>query len=440
MAWMQLRVFTRTPDFADEILATHGAQAVSFLDGADTPILEPLPGETPLWPDTVTVGWFTDTTDLEPAKAALRDAMPEGDALRFETALIEDQDWVRVWLEHWPPQKFGERLWVVPREKRHEVTDVNATILLLDPGLAFGTGTHPTTALCLEWLSRADLRGKTVLDFGCGSGILAIAALLLGAERALCVDIDPQALTATRDNACVNGVEDRVVTLLPADFEPQAHDVVLANILANPLIQLSPVLAQCAKPQGALVMAGLLDRHADEVRAAYADWFDFEPDVSREGWTRLAARCRMPALIRAHRISETLLTAGQPQRVHFPALAEAGTAVVLNLAMPTSAGYLADERAIVESLGMHYVDIPVPWQAPTQQHFSQFCKVLDAHAGQKIFVHCAANKRVSVFVYLYRTQRLGVAAATAQQDLDALWSPNETWSAFIRALSPAHTA
>lgn len=290
MAWMQLRVFTRTPDFAEETLSTHGAEAVSFLDGADTPILEPLPGETPLWPDTVTVGWFMDTTDLAPAKAALIEAMPEGASLRMESALIEDQDWVRVWLENWPPQKFGESLWVVPTQKRAEVTEPDATILLLDPGLAFGTGTHPTTALCLEWLSGADLKGKTVLDFGCGSGILAIAALLLGAERAVCVDIDPQALTATRNNAEANGVEARIVTLLPAEFRPAEYDVVLANILANPLMQLAPLLSQCAKPQSALVMAGLLDHHADEVRAAYRKNFRFDADVTREGWTRLSAR------------------------------------------------------------------------------------------------------------------------------------------------------
>lgn len=291
MAWMQLRVFTRTPDFAEEILSTHGAEAVSFLDGADTPILEPLPGETPLWPDTVTVGWFLDTTDPAPARAALIEAMPEGASLRMESALIEDQDWIRVWLENWPPQKFGESLWVVPTQKRAEVTEPDATILLLDPGLAFGTGTHPTTALCLEWLSGADLKGKTVLDFGCGSGILAIAALLLGAKSAVCVDIDPQALTATRNNAEANGVEAHIVTRLPAEFTVAEYDVVLANILANPLMQLGPLLSQCARPQGALVMAGLLDHHADEVRAAYQKNFRFDADVTREGWTRLSARC-----------------------------------------------------------------------------------------------------------------------------------------------------
>jgi ribosomal protein L11 methyltransferase len=290
MAWLALRVFTRTPDFAEEILTSHGAQAVSFLDGADTPILEPLPGETPLWPDTVTVGWFLDTADLAPARAALAAAMPEAAALRTETVQVEDQDWVRVWLEHWHPLKFGERLWVVPREKRDEVPRDGAAVLRLDPGLAFGTGTHPTTALCLEWLAQHELAGKTVLDFGCGSGILAIAALLLGAERAVCVDIDPQALVATRNNALANGVESRITTLLPAQFTEAAHDLVLANILANPLIALAPLLTCCAGPGAPLVMAGLLDRQADEVRAAYATHFAFEPQVSREGWTRLAAR------------------------------------------------------------------------------------------------------------------------------------------------------
>jgi ribosomal protein L11 methyltransferase len=290
MAWLQLRVMTRRPEFAEEILSAHGAQAVSFVDAYDTPILEPGVGETPLWPDTITQGWFLDGADLAPAEAALREAMPEGDALVTETQLIEDQDWVRVWLEHWPPMQFGAHFWVCPREKVGEITDPSATVLKLDPGLAFGTGTHPTTGLCLRWLAEADLKGKTVLDYGCGSGILGIAALLLGAEKAVCVDIDPQALTATRDNAAVNGVADRVVTLLPEQFAAAPHDVVLANILANPLITLAPLLAQCATPGAPLVLAGLLERSAEDVRAAYAPWFAFTPDVVQEGWTRLAAR------------------------------------------------------------------------------------------------------------------------------------------------------
>ena len=287
MAWLQLRVFTRTPEFAEELLSAHGAAAVSFVDGADTPILEPLPGETPFWPDTVSQAYFKQDHDLAPVLAALREAMPEGAALRTETVLVEDRDWVRIWLEHWPVQCIGERLWVVPRAKRHEVPDDGKTVLLLDPGLAFGTGTHPSTWLCLEWLTQQDLRGRTVLDYGCGSGILAIAALLLGAERAVGVDIDPQALTATLDNAGVNGVAGRVEVMLPEAFTPAPYDVVLANILANPLIVLAPKLAECTAPDGVLALAGLLERQAEDVRAAYAPYFQLGADGQREGWNRV---------------------------------------------------------------------------------------------------------------------------------------------------------
>ena len=292
MAWLQLRVFTRTPEFAEELLSAHGAAAVSFIDGADTPILEPLPGETPFWPDTISQAYFKQDQDIAPVLAALREAMPEGAALRTETVLIEDRDWVRLWLEHWPVQCIGGRLWVVPRAKRHEVPADAETVLLLDPGLAFGTGTHPSTWLCLEWLTQQDLRGRTVLDYGCGSGILAIAALLLGAERAVGVDIDPQALTATLDNARVNGVAERVQVMLPDAFTPAPYQVVLANILANPLIALAPRLAECTATGGVLALAGLLDRQADEVRAAYAPYFELEADGQREGWHRVNGRRR----------------------------------------------------------------------------------------------------------------------------------------------------
>lgn len=295
MAWLQLRVTTRHPEFADEILQAHGASAVSFVDAVDKPVLEPAPGETPLWEDTITLGLFTEGTDLAPVLDGLRELLPDGAEAQFQTELIEDQDWVRVWLKDCPPLKFGERFWVVPREKVNEVTQKDAVLLRLDPGLAFGTGTHPTTALCLEWLAGQDLEGKTVLDYGCGSGVLAIAALLLGAERAVCVDIDPQALIATHDNAQENGVADRITAMLPDAFVPFAADVVLANILANPLIQLAPLLARCVKRDGRLVLAGLLDRQAAEVHAAYAPWFDADPDATREGWTRISARCRQPA-------------------------------------------------------------------------------------------------------------------------------------------------
>lgn len=291
MAWLQLRVHSRYPEFVDEILQACGASAVSFIDAEDDPVLEPAPGETPLWSNTVTLGLFPEKTDLQPVLDALHEQLPDSDTLQVSDELVEDQDWVRVWLKDCPPLKFGERLWVCPHEKR--VDEPGSVTLLLDPGLAFGTGTHPSTALCLEWLATHDVSDQHVLDFGCGSGILAIAALLLGARHAVAYDIDPQAIQATRDNAVVNGVSDRLTTVDPERrVEPFPADLVLANILARPLIELAPQLSATIRSGGALVLAGLLDRQADEVRAAYAPWFDFEPDHCRDGWTRLYGRRR----------------------------------------------------------------------------------------------------------------------------------------------------
>nr|WP_020650895.1 50S ribosomal protein L11 methyltransferase [Solimonas variicoloris] len=433
MAWLQLRVHTRHPEFADEILLAHDAAAVSFVDAVDDPVLEPAPGETPLWAQTVTLGLFAEGVDLAPVQASLRELLPDGAEARFETELIEDQDWVRVWLKDCPPLPFGDKLWVVPHEKVDEVTQPDAVILRLDPGLAFGTGTHPTTALCLQWLAALDLAGKTVLDFGCGSGVLAIAALLLGAERAVCVDIDPQALLATRDNAAANGVADRIVTL-PADaFVPLPADIIVANILANPLIALAPTLASSIRRGGHLVLAGLLDRQAEDVRAAYDAWFDFDADLSKDGWTRLAARCRMPALIRRHRIDARLLTSGQPWPEQFAGLQQAGIEAVINLAAPTSPNYLPDEAARWQALGVQYAALPIPWEAPTREHVEQFCALMDRYAGQHLLVHCALNLRASVFVYLYRVLRRGEARDAALADLHAVWQPDAVWQALIDA-------
>lgn len=434
MAWLQLRVHTRHPEFADEILQAHDAKAVSFVDAVDDPVLEPAPGETPLWAHTVTLGLFVDGADLAPVQASLRELLPDGNEARFEIELIEDQDWVRVWLKDCPPLKFGERFWVVPREKVGEVTQQDAIILRLDPGLAFGTGTHPTTAMCLLWLTEQDLRGKTVLDYGCGSGVLAIAALLLGAERAICVDIDPQALLATRDNAAENGVADRIVTLSAEQFVPLAADVVVANILANPLIMLAPILASSIKRGGRLALAGLLDRQADEVRDAYRDGFDFDADLSKDGWTRLSAQCRMPALINRRRIHARLLTAGQPWPEQFKILKQAGIEAVINLSAETSSNYLADEAARWRELGIDYAALPIPWQAPTREHAEAFFALMSARRDRHTLVHCALNMRVSALVYAYRVLHCGEARATALADLHAIWQPDARWQALIDEL------
>jgi ribosomal protein L11 methyltransferase len=293
MAWLQVRVASEYPEFVEEILLALGAQAISMVDAEDDPVLEPGPGETPLWTHTVTIGLFHEHAELTPITEALRTQLPDGETVEIQQELVEDQDWVRIWLKDCPPLKFGTRLWVCPREKA--VYEDGAVTLLLDPGLAFGTGTHPSTALCLDWLAHHEIGGKRVLDFGCGSGILAIAALKLGAGSALCTDIDPQAITATNDNARDNGVAAALSTV-PAEtaftpsLQPAPAELILANILAQPLIQLAPLLAASCAEGAQIVLAGLLDRQAEEVRAAYLPWFSFDADLSREGWTRLAAR------------------------------------------------------------------------------------------------------------------------------------------------------
>jgi len=287
-----LSVLSLHPEFAEEILLAQGAQSVTQVDAADDPVLEPAPGEAPLWPRTRSTGLFEESADLAPVIVALRDTLPDGATAIITTAELEEQDWVRIWLRDWKPLKFGARLWVSPRAKVGEIRDPHAVVVALDPGLAFGTGTHPSTALCLEWLAAADLAGKSVLDYGCGSGLLGITALKLGAARATGVDIDPQALVATRENALVNGVAGRIEAVAAADFVPAPCDVVLANILARPLIELAPRLIACLAPGGRIVLAGLLEQHAADVAAAFAHACAWAEPARLEGWTRLNGTLR----------------------------------------------------------------------------------------------------------------------------------------------------
>lgn len=290
MAWQELQVLSLYPEFAEEILLAHGAQSVTLVDAADNPVLEPGPGETPLWPRTRTVGLFDAAQDLTPLVSALRSTLPDGEAAIITSAMLDEQEWVRVWLRDWKPLRFGKRLWVSPRAKLAEISDPQAVVVALDPGLAFGTGTHPSTALCLDWLAGAALDDKSVLDFGCGSGLLGIAALKLGAARVTATDIDPQALIATRENAECNGVAQRLKVRDATDYAPQTHDVVLANILARPLIELAPLLAGALAPGGELVLSGMLKAQAAEVMAAYGRWCEWSPPAAREGWARLHGR------------------------------------------------------------------------------------------------------------------------------------------------------
>lgn len=286
MAWQQLHIATdfRHADAFQDALEDLGAAAVTLTDGADQPVFEPPPGARPLWNTTVVSALFEDGADLDPVLAALGER-----GLTFADHRVErlvDQAWERAWMDDFQPMRFGERLWIVPSWS--EAPDPRAVNLKLDPGLAFGTGTHDTTALCLEWLDGVDPRGRAVLDFGCGSGVLAIAALLLGADTALGTDIDPQALTASADNAAANGVGERLTLCapetLPADYQ---CDLLVANILAGPLIELAATLAGRCRPGAPIALSGILVDQAPAVRDAYAPWFDLTPTRKRGDWVRI---------------------------------------------------------------------------------------------------------------------------------------------------------
>lgn len=275
---------------AEEACRRLGAMALSLADAADEPLLEPAPGETPLWQAVRLRALYPVTLDPKIAAATLEAVLglaPGAVGIEF----VEDRAWEREWLKDFRPMRFGRRMWVCPAGQRPEGRA--EVVLELDPGLAFGTGTHPTTALCLEWLDSALRGGERVLDYGCGSGILALAALKLGASQAAAFDIDPQALHATRENAAKNGLADRITVADRAAGVGGEFDVVLANILSGPLVELAPDLAARSRPGGALVLAGLLARQTDEVAQAYRPWFDIGPVADREGWVLLAGRRRV---------------------------------------------------------------------------------------------------------------------------------------------------
>jgi len=290
MAWLQLHLSANDTDVESlqSLLEGLGAVAVTITDAADQPLFEPPPGETPLWKENIVSALFEQHTDAELLNVALQQALGSPlPAHRFE--ILEDQPWERAWMDDFKPMRFGRRLWIVPSWS--EAPDAEAVNLRLDPGLAFGTGTHETTALCLEWLDGAELRDKLVMDFGCGSGVLAIAALLLGARHAWACDIDPQALLATQDNAAANGVADRLICVLARDVPDDLQcDLVLANILAGPLVELHPQLSALCKTDGNVVLSGILAAQGDAVRNAYAQNFDLDPTAQKNDWLRVSGR------------------------------------------------------------------------------------------------------------------------------------------------------
>lgn len=286
MAWIQF-ICNTTQEKAEALsdaLSECGAAAVTFEDDADQPIYEPDVGETPLWTATRLTALFDAETRSEDVTKMLANVMDE--VPHFKVEAVEDKDWEREWMANFQPIQFGERLWICP--SWHQPPAPEAVNILLDPGLAFGTGTHATTALCLNWLDTADLTGKYVIDYGCGSGILAIAAALLGAEKVIAVDTDPQALEATRANAKRNGVD--IEAYLPGECPDEPCDLLLANILAGPLQTLAPRFANLCKPAADIVLSGILQTQADAVSDSYGAWFAMQAATQKEDWIRLSGQ------------------------------------------------------------------------------------------------------------------------------------------------------
>lgn len=286
MGWIQLRVngTAESAEHIGDLMSAQGALSITFLDSKDTPIFEPLPGETRLWGETDIMGLWQADADVNSILTYLKQHLGE---MRYKVEALEDKDWERAWMENFHPMCFGERLWICPSWK--PVPDPDAVNVMLDPGLAFGTGTHPTTSLCLQWLDGLDLTGKTIIDFGCGSGILAIAALKLGAARAIGIDIDPQAIEASQANAERNGVAEKLELYLTDDAPDVAGDILVANILAGPLTELAPAIADRTQPGSLLALSGLLNTQTEKVCDAYKPWFTQFDVAEKEEWIRVCA-------------------------------------------------------------------------------------------------------------------------------------------------------
>ncbi|AOW76965.1 ribosomal protein L11 methyltransferase [Colwellia sp. PAMC 20917] len=291
MPWIQLRLSANedTSEKYSDWLSACGAQAVTFIDAQDTPIYEPLPGDEVIyWHNTVVMGLFDASHDMDKTITYLKSIHPDKNDMAYKLEQLEDKDWEREWMDNFHPMKFGERLWICPSWR--EVPDPTAVNVMLDPGLAFGTGTHPTTALCLTWLDGLDLVGKTVVDFGCGSGILSLAALKLGAKKVIGIDIDPQALQASKANAERNGIADRLELFLPKDQPSFKADVVVANILAGPLRELAPTIIEFVAPNGHLALSGVLEEQANELQNIYSQWCEMDAIAVQDEWVRLSGK------------------------------------------------------------------------------------------------------------------------------------------------------
>ena len=292
MDWRQftMNLDSLQADEVEQVFARHGALSVTLTDAGDDPVLEPAPGATPLWANTRISALFNADVDLLSLREDLLQSFELDDLPENLIEDIEERAWEREWLKDFRPMQFGQRLWVCPHGQSPDADD--AIVVSLDPGLAFGTGTHQTTALCLEWLDGIDVADQRILDFGCGSGILAIAALKLGANSVDGTDIDPQAIVASNDNAERNGVREGLNVSTDASEFPGPYDIVLANILAGTLVELADELVQKLAPGGRIALSGILSEQIPEVSQAYVDSITLDEPVLRDNWALLTGTKR----------------------------------------------------------------------------------------------------------------------------------------------------
>lgn len=293
MAWWQLSVQSSAAELeqTEDSLLELGAVAITLSDARDEPLYEPLPGDTPVWQHSIVTGLFAQHHSLEVLYDGLIQRLPEHQIHTAKKTTIDDQDWTRVHLQYFKPIQCAEKLWVVP--SWHEAPDPSAVNIQLDPGLAFGTGGHATTALCLSWLGEHDIEKQSVIDYGCGSGILAIAAYKLGASEVHSVDIDPQAITATQENAKRNEIDPALLNItLPESFESKPVDLLIANILSGPLVGFAPTFAELVKPGGQILLSGILQTQAGDIQQAYLPYFELDPICVKEDWIRVSGTRR----------------------------------------------------------------------------------------------------------------------------------------------------
>ena len=287
MSWKQLSVITdqqHAPALSD-LFSQLGAVSVTYLDALDEPLYEPELGETKIWEQTRVVALFEMSVHAEVVELLVGQQFPRFSLKDWRLDILQDQVWERTWMAHFKPMLFGDRLWVCPSGSEQESPET--VCMTLDPGLAFGTGTHATTALCLEWLARYDLKDKTVLDYGCGSGILAIASVLLGANHVAAVDIDTQAITATKNNAAKNNIDSKIDCYLPDDCPAIQANIVVANILANPLIEMVQPILTLLNSGGHIVLSGILSEQAGHVMEAYSPFCQLQEPVYEGDWCRI---------------------------------------------------------------------------------------------------------------------------------------------------------